>query len=907
MKKIISYVLLLSIMLTSLISFSSCKATDNKSSNITDEEREAHILSLIGDGEMLAENVTTETTVIEDGFEVVKTTHEWVVHEDYKDKEVGPQGSVMNGLRMGLDDMVLLLDNDNYSLYMTLMREEGEENMSAIAVLDKRTGNIYHSNPADTSSAFTNYGNAKEDVTDPIVSPIAVEAYDIANKRYEFNAMDHCINVNRLKIVKMDDDTIRVIYTIGNDANADLVPPVLTIDTWDWVIGRLEKVDGGAKHISNLGVCYKETQPDELELEEIERYAKDYPTIQMFPMRISRNLNNRQKTLVKEAMEAAGFTPEMLKKEMDAVEYSGPSRAVLYTIPVDLTLTEEGLSVTVDSNLILAPEKQKLYKITLYRAFGSVMVGEQGEKVTGTANKMYNITPYVIIPDGSGAIMPAKGNLTTDAFTARVYGLDDSFQLSVQESPVEQVVTPFLSFDRSSLGGMVAILSNGGSQAFATARPSNTSNNPGTSINYDFVYSERSYLTYSGGQGTSSTEIGGSSSSSTSSSGAVLSKEENIAVFTVDYFFNEGDWTHADYANFYRDYLIEKEALPATVKSDSEVPFYVDLLGAINKTESVVGIPVDHVVALTTYNQIKEIADALLEKGVENINFRYLYWANEGYYNTIYDKVDFVSALGSASELKDAAEYLQSKEISFYPDANLIYVVKDKAFDSMNFSQDAARRLDMTVAQNLGRLYSTGETWKSGFDLTVVSADKIPDMAAGFKADLEELVSNKQVSLSGIGSVIDTNYKIGRIINRTQALDHHISAIETFDGYDMIFETGSGVYFRWMGADNGILSNTDYVFQDWYSVNYKNSLETAATLYAEVSDLMNKVANKPITNHEILEAYHVGSVEKVDIGGVYATTYGNSVKFIVNYNDFDVELEDGTQVSAKGYVEVNVK
>ena len=70
---------------------------------------------------------------------------------------------------------------------------------------------------------------------------------------------------------------------------------------------------------------------------------------------------------------------------------------------------------------------------------------------------------------------------------------------------------------------------------------------------------------------------------------------------------------------------------------------------------------------------------------------------------------------------------------------------------------------------------------------------------------------------------------------------------------------------------------------------------------------MNKVANKPITNHEILEAYHVGSVEKVDIGGVYATTYGNSVKFIVNYNDFDVELEDGTQVSAKGYVEVNVK
>ncbi|MBQ7014605.1 MAG: hypothetical protein IJN12_00640, partial [Clostridia bacterium] len=777
----------------------------------------------------------------------------------------------------------------------------------------------------------------------------------------------------RLTITKLDDDTIRIIYTIGNDPDSDLVPPVITMETWEWLKTRLEKVDGGAAMFKRLESFYKPVTPDSLTLEDKERFINDYPTIEMFPMMIVRTLTARQKVIVKEAMETAGFTADMLKNEMDAVEYSGPARAVMYTIPVDLTLTEEGLSVTVDSNLILAPQKQKMYKIYLYRSFGALMPSEIGTKIVGMGGKVINNTQYIIIPDGSGAIMPATGDLTQDVYTGRVYGLDDTFQVSYDNTPEEQVVTPFLAFDRSTLGGIVAILSNGGAQAFATARPAVSPGNPTASINYDLVYAERSYLTYSGGQGSSEEITGSTTQQDTSSSGAILSKEDNIAVFTVDYFFTQGDMTYSEYAEFYRNYLIEKELLPATTKSDSTVPFYVDLLGAINKTESVVGVPVDHVVALTTYNQIKDIADELLEKGVENINFRYLYWANDGYYNTIYDGADLVSSLGSKSDLKSVSEYLQEKDIGFYPDANFIYVVKDEMFDSMNYSQDAARRLDMTVSRDLPRNLATGLTSTDTYVKTVIAPDKIPDLAAGFKADLENLVSNKQISLGDIGSVISSNYKISRIKNRTQALEYHIQAIETFEGYEMMFETGndytwkyashilnlpmgssqymstsesipfiqmvlhgyvdyasaplnesadystailemletgSGVYFRWMGADNSILNNTDTVIQNWYSINYMDSFDIAVELYTEISALMNKVANQPITNHEVVEAYQInasGSGNGIATSGVYATTYGDSVKFIVNYNDYDVELADGATVPAKGYLEVNVK
>lgn len=994
MKKIISFVLLLSIIITSLVSFTSCSEIDVNEGYITDEQREEHIAMLIKDGEIIAENVKTETTEVDEtGMEIVKVEEEWVVAKAYKNKEVGTKNATVDGIRRGTENMVLLMENKNYELYMHLKHETDKENMSAIAVVDKKTGHVYHSNPVSSSGTYANFNSVDAKVSNPIVSPIAIEAYDVSNKRYEFNFMDHCVSARRLTIVKLDNDTIRVVYTVGNDPDADLVPPVITVETWNWITARLERLENGKTLISRLEGCYKDVTPDSLTLEDKERFIDDYPTIEMFPMWIVRTLNVRQKQIVKEIMESAGFNADMLKKEMDAVEYSGPARAVMYTIPVDITLTEEGLSVTVDSNLILAPQKQKMYKIYLYRALGSISPTAVGSKITGAQGKVINNEQYIIIPDGSGAIMPAFGNLTTDVFTGRVYGLDDSFQVDYDITPEEQVVTPFLAFDRSTLGGMVAILSSGGAQAYATARPSNNTNNPGASINYDLVYSERSYLTYTGGQGGSEEITGSTKSEDNSSAGAILSKEDNIAVFTVDYFFNQGDLTYSDYANFYRDYLIEHEIMPSKLKSDSEVPFYVDLLGAINKTESVVGVPVDHVVALTTYNQVKDIASALVDAGVDNINLRYLYWTNDGYYNTIYDKINLVTPMGTAAELKDVTEYLQSNDIGFYPDANFLYVVKDELFDSMNYSQDAARRLDMTVSRNLRRGYADGYTIrKDDYVLTVISADMIPDLAAGFKADLENLVSNKQISLGGIGSVINSNYKIGRIINRTQALDFQLEALAAFEGYDMMIqtgndyswkyashilnipvgssqymstteaipfiqmvlhgyidyaskplnesadystallemlETGSGVYFKWMGAENSILSNTEYTFQDWYSVNYQDSFDIAVELYEEASRLMNKVANKPITAHEIVEAYHVyegertyyaegddnyvegglnASYKRIEAGNVYATTYGNSVKFIVNYNDFDVELADEkTVIPANGYLEVNVK
>ena len=112
-------------------------------------------------------------------------------------------------------------------------------------------------------------------------------------------------------------------------------------------------------------------------------------------------------------------------------------------------------------------------------------------------------------------------------------------------------------------------------------------------------------------------------------------------------------------------------------------------------------------------------------------------------------------------------------------------------------------------------------------------------------------------------------------------------------------ETGSNPSFRWMYEDNPVFDNTPLAYK-FYSVTYTDTFDRAVEIYKELNEAMKDVVNQPITNHEKVAATDAETGKTVS--GVYATTYGNNVKtFFVNYNSFDVTLEDGTVVPAKNY------
>ncbi len=939
---------------------SSCDKATTSSGYVSDEEREAHILELL-DGSL--DNVM-----------------------DPSDYEAVRGGSGKNDVnkKLGIVGMRNVIENDNYILYFDF-------DDTSIAVYDKETGMVYHSDPTNAVKADGNeLSTTADDKRGKLHAPLTIEAYDSLNKRFEFNFYENCYLDKNFYIKKMDDDTIRIVYTIGNDPDKELVPPVLTVSTYNWIMEQIEKIpDAGAAKTYKKAIqtSYNLNEPDSLSLEVKEQYLAYYPTLDYEALYIGRSLTSKQKNNVKNALTAIGFTVEMLKQEMEKVDYSGPERAVMYTIPVDISLDDNGLTLNVDTSLILAPEKQKLYKIYFYRAFGGVEASDTSDD-----------TKYMILPDGSGSVMPLFGGMTTDAYSARLYGSDQTFNPGILSGQSAPVLSSFGIYDRGDysdegtygkLGGsMMMVLEDGAAQAFISARPYNEVSNPIASLNFDLVYSERDYRTYSGGQ-----SIGGASSDS-SGSGVVLAKDETIANFVVRYMFGEGGKTYSEYAEEYRNYLIEAGKLPAETISDGATQLYIDFIGSFEKTESVVGVPTVKKKALTTYSDILEVLEKLNADGAENVNARYLYWSNGGFYNTAYNEVELLDLLGTKKELSSLVEYCTENGYGFFPNVDMQYVYRDTVSDGFNYSQDSARRLDMRLATINHRSPASGSLAESNdFKKTIISPDILPEMAATFEASYEEIIGNGQISLAAMGEYLNSNYKTNRNVNRTKSYEYQLQALEVFKDYELMvdngndytwniadhilnmpmgsseylsakesipfiqmvlhgyvyyapeafninanyddlilycIETGSNVYFRWMGEEDTILYNT--AFTNWYSLNYNNSYDTALEVYNAVKVVLDKVASLPITQHEgyspvdrkvyiaggevtYLQPGDPGYREgrkivkedtRVWVDSVYKTVYGDQYTVYVNYNSFDIQFAaaDGTiiTVPAKDYV-----
>ena len=403
--KLIALFLLISVFTSLLVT----GCTTNKKQNLnqvdaaalTDTQREEYISEyLIGDGKVLTQ-------------------------EDFE-----PEVGTINGT----DDMSLVAETDNFGVYIDF-------ETTAIAVVDKREEAedtfYYHSNPGAIGAT-----DAKKNV-------LELEAYDSTNKKYEFNTTDNCIDdENYYKIVRLDDTTIRIIYTIGNDPDKELVPPVLTEKTYNNIVEKLKakaESTGDEEYLNSvddLSNLYKKLEPDNLSMEDRERYQTVYPTITIETLYVVRTLTQRQKQLVRNAMIASDFTVEMLKKELQDVEYAGSERAVLFTIPLDISINEDGVSFAIDSTLVLSPTKQKLYKINLLPYFGAMPSSGRNKE-------------YFIVPDGSGTVININGNMTTDTYNARIYGEDETFSQSINIGKKAAALSGFYIFDRDERGGFL--------------------------------------------------------------------------------------------------------------------------------------------------------------------------------------------------------------------------------------------------------------------------------------------------------------------------------------------------------------------------------------------------------------------------------------------------------------------
>lgn len=812
-------------------------------------------------------------------------------------------GTAYKGDNADLEGMMVAAENSAGTLLIDTATTD-------IAYIDKKSGKVYQSNPLRNApeeiQASTEYKNKN-------CSLLTVKYFSVKGEQYEYNTGKDSVPYDgQVQIYKIDNG-IRIVFVLGKDESSRLLPPVLSVETYDRIVEQANANDKLSMKDSYLLV-----NSDDKDSKNYKTFIEDYPGLADNDLYVLRSLTGQQKKYLEEAMRNANFTLEEMAAEMEAAGYAGETDSVLFTIPLDITVNDRGMRAEVDASLISSVSKQYLNTISVLKGFGS----------------SYDGKGYMFIPDGSGSIVERQGNALSEDFTTKIYGSDLSITTfkDVGSSTLPAVMPVFGMGDDTS--AMVGMIESGASMSAVTVRQS-TDTNPLSNVNAEFTYYEKDFRDYSGKMRVAT--------------GILFPKRPAQCVYGVQYaFLNGEDMGYSDIANYYRNQLIEQDVLKKL--EDSDYPLTIELLGNIKKKDTVVGIPVEVNQSLTTYDQAQEILKAFIDKGITDINFAYAGIFNGGMNHTAMNKVSLMGNLGGKSAYGDLLGFISDNDIRYYPQLDLLYAYEDKLGDGFSSKKDSAKRLDMTVSEfgdvDPATREFGGNNWRY-----IVMPSLLPGYADKALSALEKYGAYNGVSFGALGSNVNTNYRRNNLQNRYESeafyqevmqkavdsgknvmvnqgnaytwayADDILDLVAGTSGHVIekqavpfvqmvlhgyvryttsplnissdikndvlrILETGSGIHLKMMYEKNTVLKETSY--EDLYSLYYGDWVDLMSNYYDDISSVLAQVANVDMVSHKQLEK------------NVFETTYANGVSVIVNYNDTAVTI-NGTKIDAVGY------
>lgn len=601
--------------------------------------------------------------------------------------------------------------------------------------------------------------------------------------------------------------------------------------------------------------------------------------------------------------------------------YKVDSATVNFEIPVQYTLEDGCFNVKIVTDEIVESDTNAstgavIMDIEVFNGFGAGASDEDG---------------YFIIPDGCGAVIDFNnGKTKAKAYSAKVYGDDITAVPLFMPDNTETVSFPMFGIVKQN-AAMLAVVSQGDSSVSINAAvgmaTKSTSYNT-CSFTFNLRDSDSYYM------------------SSSSVLEVFETRDINTPVLEVKYIpvNGNGNPDYVDVAAAYREYLIDSGEI--TVKAtDNYAPMYVNLFGGTTSVESIMGIPVDTRLEVTTFDQAQTILKALDNQNVDSIVVSYNNWTNAGIDGEIDYKAKPASALGGKSAYNDFLDYISSKNIQLYNAVDNVYFNTGNGY--WTFTDTAMR-----ISGEYARLYD----YEFAFGTAVTEEDSVSLITPGVFEELyNDLVKEyKKANVSGVslGSLVQVLYgdyakdfytrydmqllvekalsdaqnSIGNVISDTPnqyaigysdqltSIPLSSSKYDVFD-YDIPFyqlvmhgvmpyscasinadadadeafllaiATGSSLQYDMVYVETNELKATDY--DVYYYANYEYWLETAGSEYAIAKDILTKVSGATITGY-------------VNDGGVITTTYSNGVSTVVNTNDGTIEC-DGKSYALENY------
>lgn len=634
----------------------------------------------------------------------------YLLHDDYKNwieppavAQEGTEFTALSDSSKDITDMILAAENDQFKLYTN-------PTTSHVAIYDKESGMTAYSNPVDLEQDELATGSNRSELQ----SQLVIDYFDSNRNRVRVNNYDMSIASEQFTLEHIENG-IRYTYVLAdNTSETGIVPLTISeIELEERILSQLDESDA-----RNIRVNYGPSDSEEGELVLLEGTIRS-------AIKLDR---------MNQLFEKAGFTQE----DYDALlTEEGESERLSFTVALEYTLTDSGLKVDMPSELIEESEGSSIASIEVLKFFGAQGLDKEG---------------FMLVPNGSGSLIYLNNGKKTDPYSQYVYDLDISSKGYVTTEEREIARLPIFGI-KNETGGILAVIQSGDSLSQIKADVAQRLNS------YNYVYPTIAL------RGTEQLSMFGTTGNAADL--PVVERDRYDVTFSVEYTLLPGeDITYSDMATVYRNQLLKENRLVKQADMDN-LPFYLDIVGGVQKQKEILGVPYTSMEIMTSFEEAQSIVHRLTEQDVTNIRLNYLGWFNGGYYHDAPQKIRDVRKLGGQRDMEALKETVEGTGGKLYGDVAFQQV--SRTSKNYNLALESAKYYSgMAVVRGKVNPQTVRETASLGYDEAIYSivSPKFLNRYVGKFADNVVDYPLSGVSLRDLGDVLSSDKKRTEVINR---------------------------------------------------------------------------------------------------------------------------------------------
>lgn len=591
--------------------------------------------------------------------------------------------------------VVMTTDDGRYSLYFDPYSGE-------IAFRDNVLGQAEFTNPYNINDVSK---TSSKDIKAKLLSQIIVH-YKDNDKECDYFSFTEAAEREQIK-GKNIKNGYRVEYSIGREETRKLVPQRIEKSRFEEQI--LANMQGNDFVMKKMNAFYSLKDPADPTLTDRgikEMYATFKITQKMAVYVFDPYATDRELNLIESYI--LEYCPTYTYDELDydhaLTEYEGSNTApALFKMALEYYIENGSLKVRFPVNGLRFDDSNYLLtsiEVLPYFGCGS-----------------YSYNGFLFLPDGSGTLVRFEDfkNLSGKTVTGKVYGQDYAFyqisgehQESVRlpmygivenyenattqliEVPVEPYYNPWGVYIDNEVKKVVARSVTYENKGFfavieeGEAIASISTETGGRTSNFDNVKTTivpRQRDSY---------DIADAISGAASSMWTVVSKRKYTGNYTIRFTMlndpeyakeagmKDGDYYPTSYmgmVNVARDYLENRGILKRLTKDDvkADIPLYLEAFGTAETQEKILSFPVNVQTPLTTFEDLKTMAERLKESGISNLNYKLTGFFNGGMWYTVPYKVEVEKNAGGKEGFADFVAYAQQNNIGVYPDFDFVW------------------------------------------------------------------------------------------------------------------------------------------------------------------------------------------------------------------------------------------